>query len=54
MKYADYININKELFNMIRCTKNIFTKNGLLNCRLERIYNFLKIQIKDKEQKTVL
>ena len=49
MKYADDININKELFNIIRCTKNIFPKNGLLNYRLERILNFLKVQIKDKE-----
>ena len=49
MKYADDININKELFNMIRCTKNIFPKNGLLNYRLERILNVLRVRIKDKE-----
>lgn len=54
MKYIDDININKELFNMIKCVKNIFPKNGLLKYRLERIFNFLKVQIKDKEQKTVL
>ncbi len=54
IKYVDDISINKELLNMLKYIKNILPKNDLLNNRVERILNFLKVQIKDKERKTVL
>lgn len=54
IKYVGDISINKELLNMLKYIKNILPKNDLLNNRVERILNFLKFQIKDKERKTVL